>query len=578
MVFFFAIFFGFVAPTPDQTPNRFFNALDGQALLTGWYICEDAGFAHPDQVPEDQWIPLETYLAAPHRGQGVWWLQTRLELDDRLAGNRILSLCPEGLASATEVYWDGHLLSSNGTVGAERTAERVGRFYEPVPIDPALVKPGSHTVAIHISNHHNRHFWNDAQIMFGRYDDLMKGIGIWQVRVYFLVGLLFVTLILNTWLFFHSRHERVYLFVGLVCTILAGRLLLENIWVFDTLDTTYYDVQNAWRQHATFLAGYAVATLLLFHFQMSRWGALALFVLFGSLYAFRPPGDAAAYLGVAGFAMCGRAWALRKSGAIVLAAVLALGIATLLLPIRAGIDPLSWLGSWIVLGFNYALAKRFADKERERQDALLRSARLENQLLKSSIKPHFLMNALTSIVAWMRRDPETAADLVQALADEYRTISEIADRKTIPLAQELELCRSHLQIMSLRKDAVFRLEAPEVPACEDIPPLVLHTLVENGLTHGYEHRREGRFRFELETTARGMRYRLFNDGDVEATRAGSGTGMKYVRARLRESYGENWNLVSGPGQDGWETTFEIYRDPAPAALELGAPSPLTRRS
>jgi hypothetical protein len=38
----------------------------------------------------------------------------------------------------------------------------------------------------------------------------------------------------------------------------------------------------------------------------------------------------------------------------------------------------------------------------------------------------------------------------------------------------------------------------------------------------------------------------------------SGTGFKYIKARLNESYGDNWKFDSNAVEEGWLTTIKIF--------------------
>ncbi|CAM2005611.1 sensor histidine kinase [Acanthopleuribacter pedis] len=555
---------------PAPMPNQFTEVVDGQVMLTGWEISEaGADAAHPDALPADAWLPIEAYLDQPHPTRGHWWLRTELTLAEVLPAPKFYALCPEGLASATEVYWNGRLMLANGVVSADPTQSRPGRYYEPVPIPAALVRPGTHRIAIRVANHHNQHFWNGAQIIFGPYDDLLKGIAVWQIKVYLVVGVFLMTALLHLGLFFFAAKKPAYLFIGALSFSLGGRLLLENLWVFDTLDTRFYDVQQNWRRHATVLTAWAVTAAVGLQLALPKRAFPPWLVLLPLGYAFPTP-DALAAL-VAVLALLLVLWAgarQRAPAAPVLGFFWIAAALSYVLPIRTGIDALSWLSCWLVFAFNTLTLNRLAKQEREKQAALLRSARLENQMLKGSIKPHFLMNSLTSVLAWMRRDPDTAGELVQALADEFRQLAQIAEHRLISLQEELALCRNHLRIMSLRKGADYRLEAANLPEDATIPPLVLHTLVENGLTHGYEKQRTGVFRLSYDRDARGVHLCLQNDGQSGPADGGEGTGLKYVRARLNESYGSRWRLTSRPDASGWQVCIDID-EPGPPGQRSG---------
>lgn len=537
--------------------NSFQHNMQGQTMLLGWQLAVAPDATTPDAVPASAFQPIDEALLAAQPAHGVWWLRTTVALDEAVCNGRILALCPEGLASAIQVYWDGRLIAESGRVGGAAD-EQLGRYYAPVPLLPELIQPGRHQVDLRVSNHHTSHFWHDAQILFGDYEDLLKSVGIWQVKVYFALGLFCVAGVFFLG-FTTVRDTRVEaLLLVLMCVAFACRLLFENLWVFDTLRTDYYDFQLFWRRHATVLTGALSLAAVGFWFKLRK----ALVAMIG-LWLVGQYGPVQGLTGADGMLVCaglGLACVApaQRLDAFWPALALVMGRLSAFADFRAGIDLLSWLGIWLAASFLELNVLALRRREQARQTALLRSARLENQMLKNFIKPHYLMNALTSISAWMRREPETADALITALAEEFRQIAAIADQALIPLARELTLCRNHLRIMSLRKGASFELAVDGDLIDTLVPPLVLHTLVENGLTHGYETRDQGVFRFSVATGPRGLRLTLFNDSDARGDeRRSEGTGLAYVRARLAETFGEKAFLQAGAVPGGWRVVIDM---------------------
>ncbi|MCZ7616256.1 MAG: histidine kinase [Ignavibacteriaceae bacterium] len=83
-------------------------------------------------------------------------------------------------------------------------------------------------------------------------------------------------------------------------------------------------------------------------------------------------------------------------------------------------------------------------------------------MLKKNINPHFVLNTLTSIIAWLRKDSASAIKLIEALAEEFRMINQVSALKLIPITQEIDLCKAHLKIMSYRKGADYNLETMDI--------------------------------------------------------------------------------------------------------------------
>jgi sensor histidine kinase YesM len=76
--------------------------------------------------------------------------------------------------------------------------------------------------------------------------------------------------------------------------------------------------------------------------------------------------------------------------------------------------------------------------------------KIEMNLLKTIIQPHFLMNSLNTLVGLIWESPKKASDMIVALGAEVRNILEIPDVKEVTLAKEIEFCSAYLKIMSLR--------------------------------------------------------------------------------------------------------------------------------
>ncbi|MBL8022161.1 MAG: hypothetical protein JNM27_20975 [Leptospirales bacterium] len=118
--------------------------------------------------------------------------------------------------------------------------------------------------------------------------------------------------------------------------------------------------------------------------------------------------------------------------------------------------------------------------------------------------------------------------------------------------------------MSLRQDRFYSMREINLRPDEQVPPMIFHTLIENGLTHGFAGRSKGRFIFARQRGKDRTRYILFNDGNKEAAMSeGSGTGLRYVKTRLEESWPGRWQVRAGPVRGGWRVIIDIFDQPCP---------------
>jgi PAS domain S-box-containing protein len=138
-------------------------------------------------------------------------------------------------------------------------------------------------------------------------------------------------------------------------------------------------------------------------------------------------------------------------------------------------------------------AKKQAEQallESERQKKLRTEA--EIKMLQAQINPHFLFNAITSIMHYIRTDPNMASELLVKLGDFFRKNIKPGGA-SIPLSKELEHCEDYLSIERARFEDRLRVVYDIDPAALEclVPPLILQPLVENALRHGIMPREEG---------------------------------------------------------------------------------------
>lgn len=87
---------------------------------------------------------------------------------------------------------------------------------------------------------------------------------------------------------------------------------------------------------------------------------------------------------------------------------------------------------------------------------------------------------------------------------------------------------------------------------------MFHTLVENAVTHGA--RPSAPVQLSLTGARRGAYTRYVFDaplGDAPQIRRAEGAGTRYIRARLRESFGAQWTFTAGAVEGVWRTEIEL---------------------
>ena len=160
-----------------------------------------------------------------------------------------------------------------------------------------------------------------------------------------------------------------------------------------------------------------------------------------------------------------------------------------------------------------------------------------------------------------------AGQLIGDLAGVFRALARMSGEKQVSLAQELDLCRAHLRVMSIRTGVEWRLETRNVAPEHAVPPALFLTLIENGYIHQRVRGDAAIFELSAEPRPGGTAYTFISPGEikVQPDRADGGTGLRYVKARLEESFPGRWSFTHGPHPaGGWATVIELWRRGQPA--------------
>lgn len=191
--------------------------------------------------------------------------------------------------------------------------------------------------------------------------------------------------------------------------------------------------------------------------------------------------------------------------------------------------------------------------------AELESARLEIEAVKTIISPHSLLNSIQSIANDIGRNPSRATDMLSDLATEFRSLIGWAKKTEISLADEVKLCEAHLRIMGRRTGHRYSFKAPKKLDNLAIPPLILHTLVENAMSHEAKNSRGLSFTLTVkENDAGKLAYlSLHCKGKLSGGHSGAGVGLKYVQTRLEQSYPGAYTLKEDLADNFWQVDLTL---------------------
>lgn len=196
--------------------------------------------------------------------------------------------------------------------------------------------------------------------------------------------------------------------------------------------------------------------------------------------------------------------------------------------------------------------------------------------LRSRLEPHFLFNALNTLRASIRRDPERARALVDDLADLYRYL--LNHPEDARLTEEVEHACSYLAIEEARLEEgrlTVSLAIAEEAGEVQVPALLLQPLVENAVKHGVaahdgpgevvmRAQREGqRLTIQVENHHRGRH--------LGSAHRGNGVALSTLRQRLAKRFGDRASLELVPLDDGMCACVTMPWPEGPDRRETGSP-------
>lgn len=496
-----------------------------------------------------------------------YWLRGEVRLPERDHLLQPLSLRISATA-AYEVWWDGRLIGRSGSVGADRGSEVPGLLDNAFPIPAELATAGLHQLSLRVSTHYKSK--REAGYLFVM-DVVQPGkIHAKDFKSFQRLPVLGVVLLVAAFYlltYFTDDRRSDTLWFGLLCLGVAAMIVAESwrelfgyLYAYHAL--RLYAVLGLTALNAFLLTGFLSHRF--FPRQWRSWSLLqGLMILGGYAYSITFDGKSMAIMFgtlVLATVLISRAAVQRQRGSWIALSGILFCLALMMWNRYAFMDQYFFLafgGLLMVLMIAQALELRA--RAQAKRDALLTAARLEIELLKKNIQPHFLLNTLTSLMEWLEEAPSTGAKLVQALAEELRLLGEVASLPEIPWKQELALCRAHLKVMGYRRDLRFNLEVEGIDPERTVPPALIHTLVENGVTyHGGAS--DHNFRLRCEPLPNGVRYRFTAPTTSSDPAERTGTGIRYIKVRLQERYPDRWSFQHGPVAGAWQTLIEIRED------------------
>ncbi len=548
----------FLAACGQSMADVVVERVDNYVYITG----TDPDWSNPAYVSDD-W---EEFNRATEQDthKGIFWIRIDVYLDGDELPEFDWELNVHMIASH-EAFWDDYLLGMSGIPAVNSADEIPGNVWHTYLVPNERMTPGKHTLTLRGSAHHRKIgmklFREGILRPFSsnwRYVSLWSLIPTLFVSIGVVVGLYFLML------FFTDDRKPEYLafFVLLESLVVFGFAIQWDHLVGYTYDWEWTILRL--EEYSATLVLLALPLYFLFkHKAPHPWRWLAVTVVIGvaggQLFSPNAPN---------------LVWFVSFSSALIASFVYgrrnntfywweSLGLLICIIGILAKDIEDTFLllpALFSVVLFTHAVSMQ------QRKTALERAASLEAQLrgelLRKHIQPHFLLNTLTSLMEWVETDAERGSEFIAELAEEFRLMSKLSGQTVVDLKMELEVCDRHLAIMSLRLRKKCVLERKNIKGNELVPPAIFHTLIENAFSHNSYDTDELVFEIQKESLEdQWVRYSLLAPRGTNQTssfgKLGTGTGSKYIQARLKQGFGKYWRLRDEPTESHWATVIDV---------------------
>lgn len=198
---------------------------------------------------------------------------------------------------------------------------------------------------------------------------------------------------------------------------------------------------------------------------------------------------------------------------------------------------------WSLIYFGFHFFDNY--KKTEIQNLKLEAASKEGELnkLKSQLNPHFMFNSMNSIRALIDEDPKKAKVAVTQLSNILRSTLMMHKNKLISFQDELALVKDYLELEHIRFEERLRysFEIDNQTLNLSVPPMMIQTLVENGIKHGISKFAEGgEITLKAKKINSELLVEIINSGQLDlSSQSDTGFGIENTTNRLQLLFGNN---------------------------------------
>ena len=196
---------------------------------------------------------------------------------------------------------------------------------------------------------------------------------------------------------------------------------------------------------------------------------------------------------------------------------------------------------WLLIYYFYHFIEKSSRQQLDTLQLESLIKELELKTIKAHINPHFIFNSLNSIRALIDENPSRARTAITELSNILRSSMQVDKAETVSFEKELNIVKDYLALENMRFEDRLKVEyeIDEDTLDQQVPPMMLQTLVENAIKHGIsKHIRGGVIKIISDFKNQYHELAVQNTGSLNGGLNGEGFGLSSTQNRLGLLYGD----------------------------------------
>jgi two-component system LytT family sensor kinase len=223
---------------------------------------------------------------------------------------------------------------------------------------------------------------------------------------------------------------------------------------------------------------------------------------------------------------------------------------------------------WGILYFVIYFFRNFKKEEIKNLTHQSKMNEIQLNKFKSQLNPHFIFNSMNGLRSLIDEDTNRAKEGITQLSNILRHTLTIDRKQLIHLDEELKLVEDYLNLEKIRLEErlEFKIDFVEDSLYFQVPPMLIQTLVENGIKHGVSQLiKGGEVKIDCKVVDDNLVISIVNSGQYSpatnkhlSPNETNGFGLENSRQRLGFIFNGKAKLViSNQDQNNVLTIIEI---------------------